>query len=61
MGACPVRWLQDAKLFLCPCHGGVYYSSGETAAGPPPKPLPRYPVRVRNGKVEIQTSTLPIT
>lgn len=19
---CPVRWMPDAKLFLCPCHGG---------------------------------------
>src|SRR5690348_9019967 len=20
---CPVRWLEDAELFMCPCHGGV--------------------------------------
>ena len=20
---CPVRWLSDAGLFMCPCHGGV--------------------------------------
>ncbi len=58
---CPVRWLQDAELFLCPCHGGVYYKDGTVAAGPPPKPLPRYPVRVRNGQVEILTSPLPVT
>jgi menaquinol-cytochrome c reductase iron-sulfur subunit len=58
---CPVRWLPDANLFMCPCHGGVYYQDGTVAAGPPPRPLPRYPVRVRNGQVEIQTSPIPIT
>ncbi len=56
---CPVRWLPDADLFLCPCHGGVYYSNGAVAAGPPPCPLTRYPVRVKNGDVEIQTRPLP--
>ena len=49
---CPVRWLPDANLFMCPCHGGVYYSDGTVAAGPPPRPLTRYSVRVRNGEVE---------
>lgn len=58
---CPVRWLPDAELFMCPCHGGVYYNDGEVAAGPPPKPLPTYPVRVQNGLVQIRTSPLPIT
>jgi menaquinol-cytochrome c reductase iron-sulfur subunit len=58
---CPVRWLSDAGLFMCPCHGGVYYEDGAVAAGPPPKPLPTYPVRVRDGQVEIRTSPLPIT
>ncbi len=58
---CPVRWLSDAELFLCPCHGGVYYKDGTVAAGPPPKPLPRYPVRVNNGQVEILASPIPIT
>jgi len=51
---CPVRWQSQAKLFMCPCHGGVYYSDGEVAGGPPPRPLPRYPVRLVNGDVQIQ-------
>ena len=57
---CPVRWLAEANLFMCPCHGGVYYEDGTVAAGPPPLPLRRYPVRVRNGEVEIQTAPIPI-
>ena len=57
---CPVRWLAEANLFMCPCHGGVYYEDGTVAAGPPPLPLRRYPVRVNNGNVEIQTAPIPI-
>ena len=57
---CPVRWLPEADLFMCPCHGGVYYSDGSVAGGPPPRPLFRYPVRVNNGMVEIRTSAVPI-
>jgi menaquinol-cytochrome c reductase iron-sulfur subunit len=56
---CPVQWKEDANLFMCPCHGGVYYSNGEVAGGPPPRPLPRYQVRVRNGQVEIETAPIP--
>ena len=57
---CPVRWLENARLFMCPCHGGVYYEDGRVAAGPPPHPLTRYPVRIRDGQVEIRTDPIPI-
>jgi menaquinol-cytochrome c reductase iron-sulfur subunit len=57
---CPVRWLSEARLFMCPCHGGVYYQDGTVAAGPPPHPLPQYPVRLQDGNVEILTVPIPI-
>jgi menaquinol-cytochrome c reductase iron-sulfur subunit len=58
---CPVRWLPSAELFMCPCHGGVYYKDGTVAAGPPPKPLIRYQVRVVNDQVQIKSAAIPIT
>jgi menaquinol-cytochrome c reductase iron-sulfur subunit len=58
---CPVRWIEGARLFMCPCHGGVYYEDGSVAAGPPPRGLYQYPVRVNNGQVEILASPIPIT
>jgi len=58
---CPVRWEKDAHLFMCPCHGGVYYANGSVAAGPPPKPLTRYEVRIFHEDVQIKTAPLPIT
>jgi menaquinol-cytochrome c reductase iron-sulfur subunit len=57
---CPVRWLPKAELFMCPCHGGVYYADGSVAAGPPPRGLFKYPVRVHDGQVEILASAVPI-
>jgi menaquinol-cytochrome c reductase iron-sulfur subunit len=58
---CPVNWVPGGNLFMCPCHGGVYYKDGTVAAGPPPHPLPTYPVRVQNGQVEIQASGIPLS
>jgi Rieske Fe-S protein len=43
---CPVSWFQESGLFLCPCHGGVYYANGDHASGPPPRGLYRYIYRV---------------
>jgi len=57
---CPVTWIPTAKLFMCPCHGGVYYADGTVAGGPPPSPLSTYEVRVNAGKVEIRTSDRPL-
>jgi menaquinol-cytochrome c reductase iron-sulfur subunit len=57
---CPVNWLPRAQLFLCPCHGGVYNADGSVAGGPPPRDLFRYDVRIRRGRVEALTRSLPI-
>jgi menaquinol-cytochrome c reductase iron-sulfur subunit len=57
---CPVRWLPKAGLFMCPCHGGVYYADGTVAAGPPPHALPRYPVQVKDNHVLIWPAPLPV-
>jgi menaquinol-cytochrome c reductase iron-sulfur subunit len=57
---CPVRWLPTADLFMCPCHGGVYYADGTVAAGPPPHPLWRYPVRVQDDVVQVRADPLPV-
>jgi menaquinol-cytochrome c reductase iron-sulfur subunit len=58
---CPVRWEADAELFMCPCHGGIYNKDGSRAAGPPPRGLHHYSVRLRNNEVEILTRPVPIT
>lgn len=58
---CPVRWEAQAELFLCPCHGGVYYKDGSVAGGPPPHGLAKYPVRVEGDRVMVKAEPVPIT
>ncbi|HKG35313.1 MAG TPA: ubiquinol-cytochrome c reductase iron-sulfur subunit [Solirubrobacterales bacterium] len=50
---CPVRFVEAAGNFICPCHGGVYDFEGKVIGGPPVRPLDRFQTRVRGGKVEI--------
>lgn len=50
---CPVRWVDAAERFICPCHGGVYDLLGQRVGGPPVRPLDRFYTRVTNGKVEV--------
>jgi menaquinol-cytochrome c reductase iron-sulfur subunit len=56
---CPVRWFQESKLFMCPCHGGAYYEDGGRAAGPPPRGLFEYAVKVDNNQLFIRGGILP--
>jgi menaquinol-cytochrome c reductase iron-sulfur subunit len=56
---CPVSWFPQSGLFMCPCHGGVYYETGERASGPPPRGLFRCVWRVRTGRLEIQAPHYP--
>jgi Rieske Fe-S protein len=50
---CPVRYVDAAKRFICPCHGGVYDFAGKQSGGPPVRPLDRFYTRIRNGQLEI--------
>jgi Rieske Fe-S protein len=50
---CPVRWIEAAGRFVCPCHGGVYDLTGKRTGGPPVRPLDRFYTRVTAGQVEI--------
>ncbi len=52
---CPVRYVQAAQRFICPCHGGVYDFRGMVAGGPPVRPLDRFFTRLNKttGLVEL--------
>ena len=58
---CPVRWFPQSNLFMCPCHGGVYYADGAHAAGPPPRGLFQYQHKVVDGKLLIKAGEMPTT
>ena len=50
---CPVRFVEAAGNFICPCHGGVYDFQGKRIGGPPVRPLDQFQTRVRGGQVEV--------
>jgi menaquinol-cytochrome c reductase iron-sulfur subunit len=50
---CPVRFVQAAGIFSCPCHGGAYDFEGLVIGGPPVRPLDRFQTRVVDGQVEV--------
>jgi menaquinol-cytochrome c reductase iron-sulfur subunit len=52
---CPVRYVEAAERFICPCHGGVYDFRGMVAGGPPVRPLDRFYTRMneQTGLVEL--------
>jgi Rieske Fe-S protein len=56
---CPVRWFPQSGLFMCPCHGGVYYSDGSRASGPPERGLFEYTYKVDQGNLTIQVGEMP--
>lgn len=56
---CPVSWFPQSGLFMCPCHGGVYYENGEHASGPPPRGLYECVWRIKDGILEVQAPHLP--
>jgi menaquinol-cytochrome c reductase iron-sulfur subunit len=58
---CPVRWFPQSGLFMCPCHGGVYYADGSYAAGPPPRGLFQYHHKIDDGKLLIKAGEMPTT
>jgi quinol---cytochrome c reductase iron-sulfur subunit, bacillus type len=56
---CPVRWFPESQLFMCPCHGGIYYADGSRAAGPPPRGLFKYEWKVAGDSLHILAGQMP--
>lgn len=56
---CGVIWDPGSACFFCPCHGGIFATTGERMAGPPQRDLYQYDARVENGILEIDLRSLP--
>lgn len=57
---CIVQWQPSEHHSLyCACHGGMFSREGAVVGGPPPRPLPRYPVEERDGQVYVKMAVRP--
>ena len=53
---CIVNWNAVIKEFECPCHGAKFNQFGEVVAGPPPRPLDLYKLKIVAGNLVIDTA-----
>jgi len=51
---CLVEWDPKRRQLVCPCHRGIFDLNGNVVAGPPPRPLERREVVVRDGGVYVR-------
>lgn len=50
---CPLAYVEGARRFLCPCHGGVFDREGNAVSGPPPRPMYQLQTRLDGDQVLI--------
>ncbi len=43
---CAYHWDVSKRMFVCPCHGSLFAPDGTVVAGPAPRPLDQYLVRI---------------
>ena len=51
---CEVAWDQNANRFSCPCHESFFAADGARISGPAPRGLDPLPMRVQDGKIQVQ-------
>jgi len=50
---CAYHWDESSHNFICPCHTSAFSIDGKVLAGPAPRPLDRYTVKVEGNKLQI--------
>ena len=51
---CEVMWEQQRNQFSCPCHESYFAADGSRISGPAPRDLDPLPMRVQDGKLQVQ-------
>ena len=48
---CAYHWEPQRNEFLCPCHSSVFAIDGKVSAGPAPRPLDQYEVKLEGNEL----------
>jgi Rieske Fe-S protein len=51
---CTVQYRSDLNAVWCACHNGIYAVDGRNISGPPPRPLDRYEVFLKDNDIYAQ-------
>ncbi|MBU1626321.1 ubiquinol-cytochrome c reductase iron-sulfur subunit [bacterium] len=54
---CVVKWDQDTRQILCPCHSAIFDVRGNVIGGPAPSPLQVFDIKISGKKLIIGSST----
>ena len=54
---CTVQFRDDLDLIWCACHNGRFDLNGRNIAGPPPRPLEQFDVRLRGDEIVVTRPT----
>lgn len=55
---CITRYQAGERIIACPCHGSRFDLDGEVLAGPAPRPLPWFEMRLSSrGEIEVDTGS----
>lgn len=55
---CRVPYCETSGRFECPCHGSIFNRKGEYIAGPAPRGMDRFPVKVDKGEMVVDTGAV---
>lgn len=50
---CLVDYDKIQKKLICPCHAALFDLEGNVISGPPPRPLPKFPIKVESESILI--------
>ena len=50
---CVLDWSRERRVFVCPCHAGIFDATGQVASGLPRRRLDQYRVSVRGDELSI--------
>jgi menaquinol-cytochrome c reductase iron-sulfur subunit len=56
---CLYRWQEAQHQFFCPCHGSRFAIDGKVIAGPAPRPLDQWEVRIEDSQVWVRPTLDP--
>lgn len=51
--ACAYHFDAPTSQFVCPCHNSVFALDGKVIAGPAPRPLDRYIIKIENNRLQV--------
>jgi len=54
---CSIRWDEEKKEFICPCHASRFNIKGEVLNPPATHPLDIMPIKIKNGMISVDLGT----